>query len=53
MKDPTPWRHISGARVTDPSAADSPQGGYTFDPREGYDDYAERYISTDAWRRGA
>ena len=44
--DPTPWRHIDGERVADPFAPDSPRGGYTFDPREGYSDYPDRYIST-------
>ncbi len=44
--DPAPWMHISGVRVADPRAEDSPMGGYTYRPREGYDDYADRYIST-------
>lgn len=46
MNDPLPWRHASGARVEDPGAPGAPQGGYTFDPREGYDDHPERFIST-------
>lgn len=51
MNDPQPWRHISGARVADPYEVGAPEGGYTFDPREGYDDYPERYVSTDVRRR--
>ena len=45
-KDPTPWRHVGGARVADPHGADAPQGGYTFAPRPGYTDFPDRYIST-------
>jgi hypothetical protein len=51
MNDPLPWRHTSGVRAEGPGAPGAPQGGYTFDPREGYDDFPERYISTDVTRR--
>lgn len=44
--DPTPWRHASGERVSDPSAPNAPIGGYTYLPRPGYSDYGDRYIST-------
>jgi hypothetical protein len=44
--DPTPWRHVDGARVADIYAPESPVGGYTFDPRPDYADHANRYIST-------
>lgn len=46
MNDPIPWVHTGGTRVADPHASDSPQGGYTYLPREGYDDYPGRYVST-------
>lgn len=53
--DPTPWRHASGTRVADPFDPDGPRGGFTFDPRPGYSDYPERFISTrlDAYRAAA
>lgn len=44
--DPTPWRHVSGERATDPHALGAPTGGYTYDPREGFSDYPDRYLST-------
>lgn len=46
MNDPAPWVHVDGARVSDLYATDSPQGGYTYRPRIGYDDYPDRYVST-------
>lgn len=45
-RDPQPWRHVDGTRVADPYAKDAPMGGYTYDPRPGYSDYPDRYIST-------
>lgn len=45
-RDPAPWRHVSGVRTTDPWAPGAPAGGYTYDPREGYADHADRYVST-------
>lgn len=47
MNDPMPWRHVDGERVADIYASASPEGGYTFDPRPGFEDYPDRYISTD------
>lgn len=43
-EDPMPWRHVDGARVSDPWALNSPIGGYTYDPRPGYRDYPDRYV---------
>lgn len=42
-EDPTPWRHVDGARVSDPHADGAPQGGYTFDPRAEYGNHADRF----------
>jgi hypothetical protein len=50
MSDPEPWRHVSGARVAEPWAPESPSGGYTFDPRPGYADYPDRYVSTSTFK---
>lgn len=44
--DPMPWVHVNGARVANPAASTSPQGGYTFCPRREFGDYPDRYIST-------
>lgn len=47
--DPTPWKHVDGERVSDPSAPNAPNapiGGYTYLPRPGYSDHGDRYIST-------
>lgn len=52
QNDPTPWRHVGGERVADPYATGSPQGGYTYDPRPGYSDYPDRFISTRHHPRG-
>ncbi len=46
MNDPAPWVHVDGTRVSDPRGEGSPMGGYTYLPREGYDDYPDRYVST-------
>lgn len=43
--DPAPWVHVGGTRVSDPRAPESPQGGYTYRPRHGYADHAERFQS--------
>lgn len=45
-RDPAPWVHVSGVRVSDPAGAGAPKGGYTYSPRAGYADYPDRYIST-------
>ncbi|WP_158078066.1 hypothetical protein [Rathayibacter sp. VKM Ac-2630] len=50
IKDPAPWRNADGVRVADPWANASPSGGYTFDPREGYSDYEERWISNRSYK---
>lgn len=44
--DPAPWRHVDGTRVGDGGQDGAPQGGYTYSPRMGYDDYPDRYVST-------
>lgn len=46
VMDPVPWQHVNGDRVADPGGPGTPQGGYTYLPREGYADFADRYVST-------
>lgn len=46
VTDPAPWVHVGGARVADPGAPTSPQGGFTYAPRREYADYPDRYVST-------
>lgn len=43
--DPLPWRHTSGIRVSTPGAEGAPMGGFTYLPRHGYSDHADRYES--------
>lgn len=45
MRDPKPWRHASGVRTASPDQTAAPEGGYTFAPRHGYSDHADRYRS--------
>lgn len=46
QNDPAPWVHASGVRVAHPFGPDSPVGGFTYLPREGYADHPDRYVST-------